>query len=318
MKKKRWMIVFTTVICSLLIIDVVASIYFYHLAIKRGPKDFLQGNQDLEVSAETLDEFLEGDWIDWTREQDFEQIEMTAFDGLKLQGYYLPAKEPTTKTVLFAHGYLGNAFDMGLFGEYYYEELGFNIFTPDLRGHGSSEGDYIGFGWHDRIDLIDWMNLLIEKYGADTEFVMHGLSMGAATVLMASGEELPSNVKAIIADSPYTSVYDLFAYQMKRMFHLPSKPILPTTSVVTQINAGYSLQEASALDQVKKATTPILYISGEGDTFVPTNMTRQLYENTKSESEIVTYPDANHGESIVLFRDKYLSTLTTFVNKYVN
>src|SRR5690625_4250867 len=301
-KRKKWIIGISAVLCSLLIIDVIASFYFYNLAIKRGPKDFLQGNSDLEVSAETMDEFLEGDWIDWTREQAFEQVEMTSFDGLTLQGYYLPAKVPTNKTVVFAHGYLGNAFDMGLFGEYYYEQLGYNIFTPDLRGHGKSEGDYIGFGWHDRLDLIDWMNLLIDKNGSDSEIVMHGLSMGAATVLMTSGEELPLNVKAIIADSPYTSVYDLFAYQMKRMYHLPDKPILPTTSVVTNQRAGYSLTEASALDQVQKATVPILYIAGEADTFVPTDMSHELHEHTKSTSEIVTYPGANHGESIVLFR----------------
>lgn len=317
MKKKKWMIITSAVISGLLIIDVAISYYFYNLAIKRGPKDFLEGNSDLEVSAETLDEFLEGDWIDWTNEQDFEHLEMTSFDGLPLKGYYLPAKEPTNKTVVFAHGYLGNAYDMGLFGEYYYENLGYNVFTPDLRGHGNSGGDYIGFGWHDRLDLIDWMKMLIDENGADTEIVMHGLSMGAATVLMASGEALPLNVKAIIADSPYTSVYDLFSYQMERMFHLPDKPILPTTSLVTQQKAGYSLTEASALDQVKNATVPILYISGESDTFVPTDMTNTLYENTKSETEIVTYPGANHGESIVLHRENYLTTMTGFIEKYL-
>src|SRR5699024_11963958 len=122
------------------------------LAIERGSKEFLQDNADLEVSADTMDVFLDGDWITWTDEQDFETIEMTSFDGLALKGYYLPAKEPTDKTVVFAHGYLGHALDMGIFAEYYYEELGYNIFTPDLRGHGESEGDYYGFGWHDRID----------------------------------------------------------------------------------------------------------------------------------------------------------------------
>lgn len=317
MKKKKWMIGISAVLCGLLIIDVAASFYFYDLAIKRGPKDFLQGNEDLEVSAETLDEFLEGDWISWMREQPFESVEMTSFDGLKLKGYYLPAKEPTNKTVIFAHGYLGNAFDMGLFGEYYYENLGYNVFTPDLRGHGQSEGDYYGFGWHDRRDLTDWMNILIEKNGPDTEIVMHGLSMGAATVLMASGGDLPNNVKAIIADSPYTSVYDLFAYQLERMFHLPDKPVLPTTSLVTKLKADYTLTEASALEQVKKTEVPILYISGEADTFVPTEMTNELYENTKSISEIATYPGANHGESIVLYREDYLQTITTFIEKYM-
>src|SRR5690625_1964360 len=199
---KKWTIILATAFGILLIIDIIASVYFYNLAIKRGPKDFLQGNADLEVSAETLDEYLEGDWITWTNEQPFEELKMESFDNLSLHGYYLPAKEPTNKTVVFAHGYLGNALDMGLFGEYYHEELGYNIFTPNLRGHGESEGDYYGFGWHDRLDIKDWIELLIERNGEDTEIVLHDLSMGAATVLMSSAESLPTNVKAIIADSP--------------------------------------------------------------------------------------------------------------------
>src|SRR5699024_5110653 len=125
-RKRRFLYGIIVLLVSLLFINVIAGMFFYNLAIKRGPKEFLQGNEDLEVSAETLEEFLEGDWIAWTKEQPFEQIEMTAYDGLRLQGYYLAAKEPTNKTVLFAHGYLGNAFDMGLFGHYYYEQLGYN------------------------------------------------------------------------------------------------------------------------------------------------------------------------------------------------
>ncbi len=314
MKKKKWLVIISLIVSAVLLIDIISSLFFYNLAIKRGPKDFLQGNDDLEVSAEAMNEFLDGDWIDWTKQQPFETLEMESFDHLSLQGYYLPAKEPTNKLVVFAHGYLGNAFDMGLFGEYYYEALGYNLFTPDLRGHGQSDGDYYGFGWHDRLDLIDWLHVLIEE-NPDAEIILHGLSMGASTVLMASGEELPANVKGIIADSPYTSVYDLFAYQMKRMFHLPDKPILPSTSVVTKWRAGYSLQEASTLDQVKKATLPILYIHGEGDTFVPTDMTHTLAEQTKSQHEVITFPDANHGESIILYRDDYLEEITSFIDE---
>src|SRR5699024_9481523 len=123
-----------------------------------------------------------------------------------------------------------------------------NLFTPDLRGHGESGGDYYGFGWHDRLDITDWLDQLVAEY-PDAEIVLHGLSMGAATVLMASGEDLPDNVRLIIADSPYTSVYDLFAYQLDRMFHLPDQLVLPSMSVLTNMRAGYSLKEASALDQ---------------------------------------------------------------------
>src|SRR5690625_4580789 len=124
---KRALKISVILIIVFLLINCFASMYFYNLAIKRGPKTFLQGNDDLDVSAEALDVFLDGDWRDWTRDQPFEQLEISSFDGLHLTGYYLPAKEKTNKTVIFAHGYLGHAKDMGLYGEFYYEELGFNI-----------------------------------------------------------------------------------------------------------------------------------------------------------------------------------------------
>lgn len=317
LKKKRWIRIGLGLLAILLIIDVVASFYFYNLAIARNEKDFLQDNSDLEVSAEALDEMLQGNWRDWVRDQDFENWEMTSYDGLQLQGYYLKAEEETTKTVIFAHGYLGRATDMGMFGQYYYEELGYNMFTADLRGHGNSDGDYIGFGWHDRLDYLEWINKVIEEQGEDTEIVLHGVSMGAAAVLMASGEDLPDNVKAIVADSPYTSVYDMFNYQMGRMFHLPAFPMLPSTSVVTKIKAGYSLQEASALEQVKKSETPILYIHGNGDTFVPTQMSKELYENTKSKADMIIFDHAGHGEAFVTHKERYIDKLTSFLDKYI-
>ncbi|WP_229683244.1 alpha/beta hydrolase [Virgibacillus oceani] len=317
MKRKKWLKITIGIVIVLLIINVIASFYFYNLAIDRNQKDFLQGNQDLEVSAEAMEVFFDGDWRDWVSSQQFEEIEMTSYDGLKLQGYYLEAKEPTNKTVILAHGYLGNGKDMGLYAQFYYENLGYNVLMPDARGHGQSEGDYIGFGWHDRLDYVDWVNLMIDKLGPDTEIVLHGVSMGAATVLMASGEELPNNVKAIISDSAYTSVRDMFAYQMKRMYHLPTFPILPSTSVVTKMKAGYSLSEASALDQVKKAEAPILYVHGNSDTFVPAAMSEKLYENTKSEAELMTVDGAGHGEAFVVDRERYENKLMEFLGEYV-
>jgi uncharacterized protein len=160
--------------------------------------------------------------------------------------------------------------------------------------------------------------MIVDKLGTDTEIVLHGVSMGAATVLMVSGEELPYNVKAIVADSPYTSVNELFAYQLDRMFHLPAFPILPSTSFVTKLLADYSFKEASALKQVKKAKVPILYIHGTDDTFVPTEMSFELYENTPTEKEMITFDDSMHGEAIAVYRDEYVNKLAEFLGKYVD
>lgn len=315
MKWKRYLIIFAGLFIA---VQVIGSFFFYNLAVKRGPKDFLQNNADLEVSAETMDRFTKGDWIDWTNDQPFEQMTLQSRDGLALSGYYLPSKEPSNKLVILTHGYLGNAKQMGLFGEYYYEELGYSLFMPDARGHGKSGGNYYGFGWHDRLDLIDWTQVLVERLGEDTEIVYHGLSMGAATVLMAAGEEeLPNQVKAIIADSPYQSVYQLFSYQMRRMFYLPAFPLLDSTSLLTKIRAGYSFKEANALHSVEKTEVPIFYIHGEADTFVPTEMTQELAKATKSETELLLVPSANHGEAFVLAEEAYKRKMEIFLKQIV-
>ncbi|MFC4559082.1 alpha/beta hydrolase [Virgibacillus kekensis] len=317
MKKKKWLKITLGIFAVLLLIDIIASFYFYNLAIDRNKKEFLQGNQDLEVSAEAMEVFLDGDWRTWVANQDFDEWTMTSYDGIKLKGYFLEAKEPTNKVVVLAHGYLGDAQDMGLYGQYYYEQFGYNIFMADARGHAASGGDYIGFGWHDRLDYIDWINRIVEKYGKDTEIVLHGVSMGAATVLMSAGEELPSNVKAIVADSPYTSVEGMFSYQMDRMYNIPSFPVLPSTSIVSKLQAGYSFTEASALEQVKKAEVPILYIHGNADTFVPTKMAKVLYKNTQSEAELMIVDGAGHGEAFVTEKEKYVERLKTFLGNYM-
>ncbi|SFB21275.1 hypothetical protein SAMN04488072_1103 [Lentibacillus halodurans] len=318
MKRNKWLKIVIGIVSVGFIIVMIASFYFYNLAIDRNEKDFLQGNEDLEVSAETMEVLTDGNWRTWVDEQDFDEWTITSYDGIKLKGYFLEAEQPSNKVVVMAHGYLGNAMDMGLFGQYYYEEKGYNIFTADARGHGASDGDYIGFGWHDRKDYVDWIDRIIKVYGKDTEIILHGISMGAATMLMTAGEELPDNVKAVIADSPYTSVHDMFAYQMDRMFHLPSFPFLPSTSMVTELRAGYSLKEASALEQVKKADVPILYIHGNADTFVPASMSETLYENTKSKADLMTVNNAGHGEPFVVAKEKYIDRLNTFLAHYTD
>lgn len=314
--KKNWKKVLLIVGIAFISIQVIGGIFFYNLAIKSAPKEFLQNNADLEVADETMDLYVNGDWINWVHDQNFEELMLESRDGLKLSGYFLPAAKPTDKLVILTHGYLGNAKQMGLFGIFYYQELGYNIFMPDARGHGKSEGDYYGFGWPDRLDLIDWTNVLVEKLGSDTEVIYHGLSMGAATVLMASGEaDLPSQVKAIVADSPYGSVYQLFAYQMKRMFHLPAFPLLDSTSLVTKARAGYLFREASALKEVQLTNVPILYIHGKADTFVPVKNAIELYDNTSSSTELFLVDGANHGESYAKEPEAYKEKVQKFLQQ---
>ncbi|WP_028545100.1 alpha/beta hydrolase [Paenibacillus taiwanensis] len=294
---------------------VAASLYFYKLAVNRSSKSFLSGDPDTEM-AKKWKRHAEANQ-EWLSRQSYEDVEIQSYDGLKLHGYYMAAQQPTNKVAILVHGYSGQGRDMVSYASIYYDSLGYNVLMPDNRGHGLSEGHYIGFGWHDRKDYLKWIDYVIARFGNEVELVLHGVSMGGATVLMTSGEELPEQVKVIVADCAYTSVYDQLTYQLKQMFRLPSFPLLSTTSLVCRLRAGYSFKEATALKQVERAKTPILFIHGEEDTFVPTQMVYPLHERCNSEKELWIVPKAAHGASILEDYEGYVEKVKTFVNRYI-
>lgn len=300
----------------LLIVITAASFYFYHLAIARDEKNFLKGNPDLDIDETAINTFE--NMNTWWHRQNIAEWTITSHDGLKLHAYYLPAKQPTDRTAILAHGYSGSGDQMGIFAQVYVEELGFNVLLPDARGHGKSEGNYIGFGWPERKDILRWVGKIIEETGDSVQIVLHGVSMGGATVLMTSGEQLPPNVKAIVEDCGYTSVKDELTYQLKRMYRLPSFPFIQTTSLVTKLRAGYFFGEASALEQVKKSKIPILFIHGSEDSFVPTDMVYKLFETCPTPKKLFVVPGAGHGLAIQTDPSGYDREVSQFIGEYVH
>lgn len=315
---KKMMIGTTSLIILLFVIIIAASFYFYNVAIARASKDFLNESPDLKSNPE-IEEMQDSITADkeWWENQDFGRWEMESDDGIHLKAYYLAAPEHSDKTVIIAHGYSGNATQMNAYARMYYERLGYNILLPDARGHGESSGDYIGFGWPERKDYLKWIERVLEANGENTQIVLHGVSMGGATVMMTSGEDLLDSVKAIVEDCGYTSVKDELKFQLTRMYHLPAFPIVDTTSLLTKIRAGYFFGEASSLGQVKKSKTPTLFIHGDKDTFVPTEMVQTLYENSPVEKELYIVPNAGHGEAYRMDSEKYERVVTDFIGRFV-
>jgi len=254
--------------------------------------------------------------VDWFNKQPYEEVSIISDDGLKLVGYYLAATTPTTKTAILAHGYSSKGIWMGSYAKIYYD-LGYNVLLPDDRGHGNSEGKYIGFGWSDRNDYLKWIDFIINKVGEKSQIVLHGVSMGGATVLMTSGENLPEAVKAIVSDCSYTSVWAELKYQLKRLYKLPPFPILNSTSILTKLRTGYSFKEASALEHVKKSKTPTLFIHGDSDDFVPTSMVYELFEAASSEKELFIVQGAGHGNSMETNVSNYKNKIKEFTEKYI-
>lgn len=287
----------------------LSGIYFYHLAISVNNKDFLA----IEVDRKKDPWRSEREWYQSVTR---EKVEILSDDGLHLKAIYISRENNSKKTVILAHGYGGSYEQMSPYAKMFYE-WGYNILAPDARGHGTSEGSYIGFGWHERMDYLRWIDLMIQQTGKETIIVLFGVSMGGATVMMTSGESLPTNVKVIIEDCGFSSVKSELSFQLKSRYHLSSFPLIPVTSLITKIKAGYSLGEASAVNQLRNNKIPMLFIHGNRDIFVPTIMVYDNYKATTAPKKLYIVDGAGHGESYVKNRKVYEEEVFDFISTYV-
>ena len=242
---------------------------------------------------------------------------LTSRDGLALHGLYLPQEGEGHKYAVLCHGYGSIPQDMGGFASRFYER-GYSILAPAARAHERSGGRYTSMGWLERRDIVAWVDTIVER-DPEAEIVLYGISMGGATVMMTAGEAgLSPNVKCVIEDCGYTSVWDEFAGQLKEMFGLPTFPVLDAASLVAQARAGFGFKEASAVEQLKKTSLPMLFIHGEDDTFVPYAMLDVVYNACAGPGkEKLSVPGAGHGGSAGTDPDLYWSTVDAFLAKHI-
>lgn len=237
--------------------------------------------------------------------------------GRQLHAMFASAAKPTDKTAVIVHGYTDNAIRMLMIGYLYNNNLNYNILLPDLQDNGLSEGPAIQMGWKDRLDVLNWMNIANDIFGKRTQMVVHGISMGAATTMMVSGEAQQPFVKCFVEDCGYTSVWDEFSFQLKDMFGLPEFPLMYTTSWLCNAKYGWNFQEASSLEQVKKCSLPMFFIHGDADTYVPTRMVYPLYEAKSEPKELWIVPGATHAMSYKDYPQEYTERVKKFVGKYI-
>ena len=215
----------------------------------------------------------------------------------------------STRTALVIHGWRDCAIKFFWLARIYEHELGYNVVMPELHACGESEGDAIQMGWKDRLDVLHWM----KTFQADT-MVVHGVSMGAATTMMLSGETMPDGIKDLrfVEDCGYTSVWDEFANQLNEQFGLPPFPLMYSTSLLCQLRYGWTFSKASALEQVKKCSYPMLCLHGSTDTFVPTEMVHPLYEAKPGTKTLWVADGAEHALSYHEHKAEYISRVRTF------
>ena len=258
-------------------------------------------------------------WVDSLRRLDaLRDTFVTMPTGERHHALYV--RTGSNKTALILHGWRDCSISFLYLARLYEHLLGYNVVMPDLHAHGLSEGEMIQMGWLDRKDALHWLGL----FQTDT-MVVHGVSMGGATTMMMSAEELPKGIKDIcfVDDCGYTSVWEEFAGELKSQFGLPEFPLMFTSSLLCKLCYGWSFGEASAIGEVSKTTHPMLFIHGDQDTFVPTEMTYRVFQAKPS-----TVPDdpsvtickklwiaegAAHAESYQKHRDEYVRTVCDFI-----
>ncbi|MFA5420095.1 MAG: alpha/beta hydrolase, partial [Bacteroidales bacterium] len=234
----------------------------------------------------------------WYSNAPKETVSIHSYDGTSLSGIYIPSfDEKSTYTAILCHGYHSLNSDMAVIAKMY-SDLGFRILMPDARGHGLSKGQFTSFGHYERYDLKRWIQYLLRTYGATDNILLHGVSMGAATVLMTSGMDLPDNVKLIVADSPYTSGWDVVARSMKpKILSL----LLPGISAITFYLHRFFVGQINVLKYVKKSTIPLFIFTGEKDQITPILMAKRLLAASSATfKELYPVKEAKHAEGFIL------------------
>ena len=227
-----------------------------------------------------------------------EPVTITSFDRNKLYGRYYHVNDGAPLEILF-HGYRSCAFRDCSGGHALSRKMGFNALVVDQRAHGKSDGTTICFGIKERKDCLCWIRYANNRFGTDTPIILSGLSMGAATVLMASALELPDNVACIIADSPYSAPSAIIE-KVCADLHYPVALCRPFIHLGAWFFGGFRLNSCTAKESVRKSTVPILLIHGEDDRLVPCSMSFEIAAASPSPVIVHTFPHAGHGLSYMV------------------
>lgn len=244
--------------------------------------------------------------------QPHEDVYERSSDGLTLHAVYFPQGDEQ-KVVICFHGYSSQCMSDYIGLSDYYFRNGYSMLLVDQRAHGQSEGEYVGFGCLDRMDACVWFHWAVEHCGESAQIVLHGTSMGGATVLMTSSLNLPKQIKGIISDCAFTSPKEVFSHVLRTMYHLPAYPMMQIADRMSQKKAGYGLDECNSAREVRGAKVPILLIHGDADTFVPCSMCDEIAANCAPGTRKLIVKGAAHAESYYKDMEAYEQALDEFL-----
>lgn len=252
---------------------------------------------------------------DYAKSIETEKIKVTSHDGLSLTGSIYNCDTPK-RIIIAMHGWRSSwQVDFGSSIEFYHNQDSL-IVLPDQRGQNDSEGEYIGFGVLERHDCLAWINYAIERFGDKLPIYLCGVSMGATTVLMATGFKLPDSVKGIIADCGFTSPRKIWEHVLANNLRIGGKMAYPIVNSICKRKAQFDGEEYSTTDALSTNQKPVLFIHGSSDNFVPLQMTFENYLACNAEKELLIVPGASHGMSYITDTDAYEKAVKDFFLKH--
>ena len=249
-------------------------------------------------------------WMKEVRAMPHDDIFVRSFDGLTLWGSYYEYAPGAPIEILF-HGYRGSAERDMCGGVQRCHSLGHSALIVDQRACGRSGGRIISFGINESRDCLTWIDCLLARFGPDTRIILSGISMGAATVVMAAGRGLPANVIAILADCGYTSPKEIIQKVIRDM-KLPPALAYPFVKLGAKLYGRFDPEELSSLEIAARCPVPIIFIHGENDAFVPCDMSRACHAANPGGTKLFTVPGAGHGLSYLVDREGYLDNARRF------
>ena len=277
-------------------------------------KRYVKKNKDdIELPQGAIYEEYYGDMIKWarmTQNMPHTEVFVTSFDGLTLRGKYYEYMKGAPIEILF-HGYRGSA-ERDMSGAVLRcAELGRSALIVDHRASGTSDGRVITFGVNESRDCLSWIDFVINNIDKDARIILTGISMGAATVMMAAGEELPENVVGVIADCGYTSPKEIIKKVMTDTGY-PADILYPFAKLGARVFGGFDVDERSPIEALKKSKVPVVFIHGDADDFIPCEMSARNHEACASHKKLVMISGAGHGISYLVDPDNYLAALKEF------
>ena len=302
------------VLCAFVLLTLVSGGYIFFVACRKKDMDWLDETAVACTPNAQYYPFIAATH-QWLCDHHAQNVYTVSDDGVSLHGYWIPAKN-SRGTVLMAHGYRSTMLLDFCLPFQLFHRLGFNILVPQQRTHGESGGKYITFGIKESADMEAWIRFHNERLSMES-MILYGISMGASTMLYLADRSLPNNVKGIIADCGFTTPKDIISHVYRSVLHLPPMLSIWMAGVYAKLFAGFGFESCDTRRALAKTRLPVLLIHGEGDGFVPCQMSKDAFAACTGKKYILIVKDAEHGMSYLTDGVAYAAHVIDFIKENI-